>query len=121
RKNGYKNFSCFCLLTRNGSSQPQTRLMKSKLIMSFSRAAKPPPSAAPTVNVKARPAALVKTMSFKNDDGSFGKSDDGYVHGPNGGGGDEHVDNKATSYISYVKERLKLEESDLLMGKNCTA
>lgn len=92
-------------------------LTKSKLIMSFYRAGKPP-SAAPTV--KQRPASLVRTMSFRNDEGSFGNSDDGYVHGPNGGGGDELVDNKATSYISHVKERLRLEESNLMKGKNCT-
>ncbi|KAG8365864.1 hypothetical protein BUALT_Bualt17G0016200 [Buddleja alternifolia] len=92
-------------------------LMKSKLIMSFYRAAKPSPAVqfTPAV-VKPRPASLVKKVSFNHEDGSS----DGYVHGSAGGGEDEHVDNKATSYIFHVKERLKLEESNLLKGENCT-
>lgn len=72
---------------------------RSKLIMSFYRAAKPP-----ATTVKPKPAAsLLKTMSY-----------DGYVHGPNGGTGDQLVDNKATTYISLVKERRRLEESNLI-------
>lgn len=97
------------------ASHKRASLMKSKLVMSFYRAGKPPAVA----TVKPRPALLVKTVSFRHDDGEggFGKSDDGYSHGPNGGGGDEHVDNRATSYISQFKQRLILEESNL---NNCT-
>ncbi|KAL7148840.1 hypothetical protein ABFS83_05G000600 [Erythranthe nasuta] len=99
-------------------------LMKSKLVMSFYRAAKPTPStvqcAAVTTAVKPIRAAS-QLVSFRHDDdggGRFDKSEDGYIHGPNGGGGDEHVDNRATSYIFQVKERLKLEESNLIINGN---
>ncbi|KAL8550731.1 hypothetical protein ACS0TY_009221 [Phlomoides rotata] len=78
--------------------------MTSKLIMSFYRAAKPPPTATMHVVDKPRPASLVKTTPFG----------DGYVHGLNGGSGDEFVDNKATSYIFHAKERRRLEESNLI-------
>lgn len=84
--------------------------MKSKLIMSFYRSPKPPtPPAATTV--KPRPAAaavLVKTTSLRCD------ARDGYFHGPDGGGGDQLVDKKASTYISQVKERRRLEESNLM-------
>ncbi|KAL2253776.1 UNVERIFIED_CONTAM: hypothetical protein Sindi_0172300, partial [Sesamum indicum] len=72
--------------------------------MSFCRAAKPPPPVVQctTTTVEKRP----------NKEGGF-SGPDGYVHGRVlGGGGDEHVDNKATNYISYVKERLRLEEAN---------
>lgn len=85
--------------------------MKSKLIMSFYRAAKPPPA----TTVKPPPALLVKATSFRNDDCASPRSDDGYSHGPDGGGGDRFVDKKASSFISHVKERLRLEELDLMM------
>ncbi|GFP88400.1 hypothetical protein PHJA_000983700 [Phtheirospermum japonicum] len=95
----------------SSSSAPKRGLImnSSKLIMSFYRGAKPPPSAVQAV--KPSPASnLAKTTSFRNDDreGSFGKS-----------GGDEHVDNRAASYISHVKERRKLEELNLLEENNC--
>ncbi|KAG6398709.1 hypothetical protein SASPL_140177 [Salvia splendens] len=78
--------------------------------MSFYRTPKAPAAA----TVKPRPAAavLVKTTSLRCD---VGKSGDGYVHGPDGGGGDQCVDRKASSYISQVKERRRLEESTLLV------
>ncbi|KAH6768969.1 hypothetical protein C2S51_014305 [Perilla frutescens var. frutescens] len=87
--------------------------MRSKLIMSFYRAgagagAKAPP---PPTTVKPKPAVLVKTTSFR-----CAADGDGYVHGPNGGAGDQHVDNKATSYIFHVKQRLQLEESNLIFN-----
>lgn len=84
--------------------------MKSKLMMSFYRAAKPQPA---TTVKPPPPAVFVKTTSFRND--GMRRSDDGYSHGPDGGGGDRHVDKKATSYISHVKERLRLEELDLVL------
>ncbi|KAL8050982.1 hypothetical protein ABFS82_06G115100 [Erythranthe guttata] len=93
-------------------------LKKSKLVMSFYRAAKPTPST--TVQCAAvKPIRAASLVSFRHDDdggGRFVKSEDGYIHGRNGGGGDEHVDNRATSYISQVKERLRLEESNLIIS-----
>lgn len=88
--------------------------MKSKLIMSFYRVAKPPTAA--TSTVKPRAAAAATALSVKTT--SFPCSDDGYVHGPDGGGGDQLVDRKATSYISQVKQRLLLEESNLMINGN---
>ncbi|KAL7110045.1 hypothetical protein ACP275_05G000700 [Erythranthe tilingii] len=97
-------------------------LMKSKLVMSFYRAAKPTPSTVQCAAVTAvKPIRAASLVSFRHDDdggGRFVKSEDGYIHGPNGGGGDEHVDNRATSYIFQVKERLKLEESNLIINGN---
>lgn len=75
--------------------------MKSKLIMSFYRTPKPPP------------ATMVKTTSLRCD---AGKSGNGF----DGGGGDLLVDKKASSFISQVKERRRIEESNLMIdGKNC--
>ncbi|KAL9165987.1 hypothetical protein ABFS82_05G000600 [Erythranthe guttata] len=102
-------------------------LMKSKLVMSFYRAAKPTPSTVQCAAVTAvKPIrAASQLVSFRHDDDDDDhhhhhhvKSEDGYIHGPNGGGGDEHVDNRATSYIFQVKERLKLEESNLIINGN---
>ncbi|KAG8383312.1 hypothetical protein BUALT_Bualt05G0171600 [Buddleja alternifolia] len=89
-------------------SHKQGGLMKNKLIMSFYRPTKSPPAVQCTAP---RPVSLVS--SFKDDKCSLGMSDD---HGD----GDEHVDNRATCYISRVKERRRLEEQSLLKGKNCT-
>ncbi|KAL8051186.1 hypothetical protein ABFX02_06G129400 [Erythranthe guttata] len=95
--------------------------MKSKLVMSFYRAAKPTPSTTVQCAAAVKPIrAASQLVSFRHDDdirgGRFVKSEDGYIHGRNGGGGDEHVDNRATSYISQVKERLRLEESNLIIN-----
>ncbi|KAL7108718.1 hypothetical protein ACP275_06G130000 [Erythranthe tilingii] len=94
-------------------------LMKSKLVMSFYRAAKPTPSTTVQCATAVKPIrAASQLVSFRHHDDDGGRlvksEDDGYIHGLNGGGGDEHVDNRATSYIFHVKERLKLEESNLI-------
>lgn len=87
--------------------------MKSKLLTSFYRTSKPPSATQYVTPAVVRPAAaLVKAASFKNHEGKVCGSD-GYIHGQNSRGGDVHVDIKASSYISHVKERLKLEESNL--------
>ncbi|PIN08358.1 hypothetical protein CDL12_19070 [Handroanthus impetiginosus] len=95
-------------------SHKQGGSMKGKLIMSFYRAAKPPSSAvqctvaAATVAAanKSGPPLIPKTVSFKGREDHFGNE------------GDEHVDNKATSFISHVKERIKLEELNLSKEKS---
>lgn len=107
-------------------------IMRSKLVMSFYRAAKPPsslplqysgggggdhkgvaavvkPSHPHTqTHTSVAEASTQRVISFQKQR-SFGRSD-GYVHGPEGGAGDRGVDNKASSYISYVKERRMHEE-----------
>ena len=92
-------------------------LLKSKLVMSFCRAAKPAPSMMQyATKVEPEPRAsstAVQTQSFSQPGGGF-PSSDGYVHGPTGIGGDEQVDTKATSYINHVKERRRLEELSIL-------
>ncbi|KAK4413181.1 hypothetical protein Salat_2730600 [Sesamum alatum] len=99
-------------------------LMKNKLIMSFYRAAKPSPvvqcttTTTTTTTTTATTTVEKRPKPSKNKEGGF-RGSDGYVHGRDGSGGDEHVDNKATNYISYVKERLRLEEANLLKENNC--
>ncbi|KZV24452.1 hypothetical protein F511_25477 [Dorcoceras hygrometricum] len=96
------------------TSHKQGGSIKSKLVTSFYRTAKSPSATQYATAAVVRASALVKTVSLKNHEGKFCGSD-GYIHGQNNRGGDEHVDNKATCYISHVKERLKLEESDLIL------
>lgn len=88
-------------------------MMKSKLVMSFYKA--PKPSASPSQAGSVQTSLSTQKVSTFTKQNSFGRSD-GYVHGPDGGGGDRGVDNKASSYISYVKERRILEE--LVITKN---
>ncbi|KAL3511458.1 hypothetical protein ACH5RR_030859 [Cinchona calisaya] len=80
--------------------------MKSRLVMSFYRAAKPAPYVMQNAtNVEPEPSSAVRKLSFSKPDG--------YIHGSKGVGGDEQVDTKATNYIHHVKERRKLEELSL--------
>ncbi|KAA8528953.1 hypothetical protein F0562_033559 [Nyssa sinensis] len=53
------------------------------------------------------PSSMQMVSSRKPDRDRF-RAGDGYVHGPNGGDGDENVDMKAESYILHVKEHFKL-------------
>ncbi|CAA2966649.1 Hypothetical predicted protein [Olea europaea subsp. europaea] len=87
----------------------QGGIMRSKLVMSFYRAAKPSPAMQCTVAATTTTIKLPTQKVAFTEKGDFGVSD-GYVHGPNGGAGDELVDAKATSFIFHVKERLRLEE-----------
>ena len=90
----------------------QKGFMKSKLVMSFCKAAKPSTTVqVGTSKLKPSPPAS-STVTL----GSFGGSD-GYVHGPGGGAGDKAVDTKASRYILQVKERLILEEMVMAKGK----
>ncbi|CAK9137281.1 unnamed protein product [Ilex paraguariensis] len=93
----------------------QRGFVKSKLVMSFSRAAKPSSTVQYASMVKPGPSSSTQDVSFSQP-GGFGGSD-GYVHGPNGGAGDVNVDSKAASYISYVREKRMLEESLLINGR----
>lgn len=116
---GMQNLFCFLLKYKmeitNHKQGGGGRFMKSKLVMSFYRAAKPAPSMMQyATKVESEPsAAAVQKLSFSKPGGGFPTSD-GYVHGPKGVGGDEQVDTKATSYIYHVKERRKLEELCIL-------
>ncbi|GFY99948.1 hypothetical protein Acr_13g0013480 [Actinidia rufa] len=91
--------------------------MKSKIVVPFYRAAKPFEN---LVNLAPSSECFVTGHGYANpspDKASLSQMNsfcgyDGYVHGPNGGGGDKNVDTKATSYISYVKQRMKLERVD---------
>lgn len=71
------------------------------------------PQAAVVPHLKEKQISLSSSTSSS---GGFLSPDDGYVHGPNGVGGDEHVDKKATSFISLVKERVRLEEMNITNG-----
>lgn len=99
----------------NGSHNKQGGgfMKKSMLIMSFYRSNRlsPSPAQYATTVVKQKPPS--SSVQKVSPGGGFSCSD-GYVHGATGVGGDEHVDNKASSYISQVKERVKREEMDII-------
>ncbi|CAI9093182.1 OLC1v1028618C1 [Oldenlandia corymbosa var. corymbosa] len=113
-----------------GNKKQQGGFMKSKLVMSFYKVAKPASSsggqygATYKVEYQKEPScAVVHKVEYKNPQGRGGgggalSSRDGYVHGPRGLGGDEHVDTKATSYIFQVKERRRLEEMNIMKEEN---
>ncbi|GFZ21116.1 hypothetical protein Acr_29g0002780 [Actinidia rufa] len=103
-------------------SHKRTGFMKSKLVKPFYRAAKPhenqvklAPSSDSYVGyyVVGHGYAIPSPDKASSSQTNSFCGCDGYVHGPNGGGGDENVDMKASSYISYVKQRIKLERVEL--------
>ncbi|GAA0143070.1 hypothetical protein LIER_35675 [Lithospermum erythrorhizon] len=106
--------------SHNNNSKQGGSSMKSKLMMSFYRSSSKDSKDSSTMqyyeydyNNTTSPKVKHPTKAASvTKQGNFGGGD-GYVHDPNGGGGDAHVDSKATNYISYVKERRRLEEINL--------
>lgn len=110
--------------------------MKGKLMMSFYRASKTPSSVQFSSKIKQSPPASAASVGFHVDEKKFAISSSpvkqmpsviavdgdaygdfvGHVEGTNGAGasvaGDESVDQRAATYISYVQERFRLERGD---------
>lgn len=110
--------------------------MKGKLVMSFYRVSKTPSSVQFSSKIEQSPPASTASVGFHVDEKKFAISSSpmkqkplviamdgdaygdfvGHVEGTNGAGarvsGDESVDLRAATYISYVQERFRLERSD---------
>lgn len=110
--------------------------MKGKLVMSFYRASKTPCSVQFSSKIKQNPPASTASVGFHVDEKKFAISSSpmkqkplviamegdaysdfvGHVEGTNGASasvaGDESVDLRAATYISYVQERFRLERMD---------
>ncbi|KAJ4960587.1 hypothetical protein NE237_020497 [Protea cynaroides] len=105
--------------------KPRGFIKGNKLIMTFYRAAKPSSTVqfnsnkvkpTPSTSMRIRvdqdfsiPAPKQKVSLTPPD--SVRDSNRGQINSLYGGGGDENVDMKATSYISYVQERFRLEQA----------
>ncbi|RVW40102.1 hypothetical protein CK203_030738 [Vitis vinifera] len=81
------------------------QVAKPSLLLQYgSSKVKPRPSSTSKMDHVSTPPALMLD--------SFGDTKISYLHGSHGCAADENVDTKAATYISYVRERFKLERSD---------
>ncbi|KAJ8648916.1 hypothetical protein MRB53_001939 [Persea americana] len=118
------------------SNRKRRGFMKGKLMMSSYRASKTPSSVQFSSKIKQSPPASTASVGFHVDEKKFAISSSpvkqmpsviavdgdaygdfvGHVEGTNGAGasvaGDESVDLRAATYISYVQERFRLERGD---------
>lgn len=119
------------------SNRKRRGFMKGKLVMSFYRASKTPSSVQFSSKIKQSQPASTASVGFHVEEKKFAISSSspmkqkplviamdgdaysdfvGHVEGTNGAGasvaGDESVDLRAATYISYVQERFRLERSE---------